>query len=460
MATKKKGGLDALFSKVFDKDDVKDAIASLHTDYSAPAAPPPPSVKESVDHVISVDTGGAGDKADNRADRQTSKQPSKRSSNASDKQTVEQSNIDSNNQATEQSSKQAREQSLEHANNHISNQPDNLSGNQALGQTVEQYNRQYEEQSIKQPIRQYISQQAGKHIWMPLNENQGRILLFLYEKGGGLTNMEIVVEETSIAYGTARACIDVLIREGYVTYKARHNGHSFRGFEYAMNNHLCSLYAARVRGEHTEQTPGQSIKQTFGQANNQATRQGSGQSGSQAMTVVSSYLSESKTTTAEDPTIVEILKDPELGYWRDKGVNGRQLKSWSDEFQMPIDQLAQSLKYCRYDMVILNLEEEKQISNPMNWFYKVMQRSGLYPKPNGYRSLAEIRVEQMEQAAKEAADIRHRQLVVERELAFQKVMADPDGAEYQTLLAKIDNFAREMGGKAFEVAMREAFGIS
>lgn len=269
--------------------------------------------------------------------------------------------------------------------------------------------------------------------------------------------MEIVVAETGIAYGTARAGIDVLIREGYVTYKARHNGHSFRGFEYAMNNHLCSLYAARVRGEQAEQSGRQPFWQSSNQANNQALKQPLGQSSNQALAVVSSYLNDLKTTTTENGTNDDLLKDPELGYWREKGVNNRQINAWSEEFQMPVDQVLQSLRYCRYEMVVLNLEEEKQISNPMNWFYKVMQRSGLYPKPTGYKSLAEIRAEQMEQAARDAAEARERQVAAEHELAFQRLMSDPDSNEYRHLLASVDEFAKEVGGKVLETALREAF---
>lgn len=186
-------------------------------------------------------------------------------------------------------------------------------------------------------------------------------------------------------------------------------------------------------------------------------RQTAGQSSNQAISVVSSCLNDLKPTTNSDAVIEDLLRDPELGYWRDKGVNSRQLNSWSDEFQMPTDQVIQSLKYCRYEMVVLNQEEEKQITNPMNWFYKVMQRTGLYPKPTNYKSLAEIRAEQMEQAAREAADARERQATAERELAFQKILSEPDGSAYQSLLAKVNDFAKEMGGKALEAAMREEF---
>lgn len=473
MARQKGSGLDALFTKVFSDDSVKSTIASMHSDFGAPPqsssvsdAPEGTTIADtytvvsalSSTPVMAVSSGVEtvtatvpNNQTNNQAINQAIKQANRQAIRQTDKQTSTITDDQTNKQTTGQTDKQ----SIQHFSHHLGSQSDNQSSNQTDGQSFEHSTHQTTEQSIRQ-LNRPISQ-TGRQIWLPLNENQGRLLLFLYEKGGGLTNMEIVVAETGIAYGTARAGIDVLIREGYVTYKARHNGHSFRGFEYSMNNHLCSLYAAQVRGEQNEQSTRQSFRQSSNQTNSQAVRQSLGQSSNQATAVVSSFLTDFKTTTAENPELETLLKDPELGYWREKGVNGRQINAWTEEFQMPVDQVLQSLRYCRYDMVILNQEEEKQISNPMNWFYKVMQRSGLYPKPAGYKSLAEIRAEQMEQAARDAAEARERQANAERELAFQKIMSDPNGHAYQSLLAQVNEFAREMGGKALEVALREVF---
>lgn len=456
---KKKGGLDALFSKVFSDDNVKGAIASLHSDYtpselhSTPDLTP--SFQTDVDQAIVV--------AAEAPCPTGSPQPDKQASNQSHNLTIRQTGTRQSNQTIEQTpltpdrqtGKPTISQSLQHTINHS----DNQTSDQAISQTIEHNNEQEHGQAIEQAIKQSygVAVIKPRQKWYPLNENQGRILLFLYENGGGLTNMEIVVSETGIAYGTARACIDVLMREGYVTHKTRHNGHSFRGFEYSMNNHLCSLYVAGINGDTTQQTIRQSLKQYSSQTGSRAVGQSIEPSSSQATTVVSSFKNYLKTTTPDLNDLNDFLQDPELGYWREKGLSGRQLQSWSDEFQMSVDQVIQSLKYCRYELVVLNQEEEKQISNPMNWFYKIMQRSGLYPKPAGYKSLAEIRAEQMEQAAKEAAEARERQAAAETELAFQKMMSDPEGELYKSLLSQANDFAREMGGKALESALKELF---
>lgn len=448
--------LKASLSKGVHVDTAERIQRGLQPVADDPAPSPPLAIVEPIQAVVSPTVQPAPALApisSNQADNQAIEQSTEQTSKQSDKQ----ASIIASTQAIKQTEKQTDKQSIQQLSQQSDKQPDRQTINQAVEQSNEQSPKQTVEQATKQTIKP-VPPQSGRQIWLPLNENQGRLLLFLYEKGGGLTNMDIVVAETGIAYGTARAGIDVLIREGYVNYKARHNGHSFRGFEYAMNNHLCSLYAARVRGDQTEQPVRQSFQQSNNQANNQAMKQPLGQSSNQAITVVSSYLTDLKSTTNSDTTeIDDLLRDPELGYWKGKGVNARQVTLWSEEFQMPVDQVIQSLKYCRYEMVVLNLEEEKQIAKPENWFYRIVQKSGVYPKPANYKSLAEIRIEQMEQAVREAADLRSRQAVAEQELAFQKILKNPAGEDYQALLRQVSEFAKDSGGMALDLALRDLF---
>ena len=319
---------------------------------------------------------------------------------------------------------------------------------QSNKQSFQQLSEQSPQQSIRQSLQQTVQQtieQSNANIWLPLTENQGKILLFLLERGAGLTNMDIICADTGIPYGTARSVIDTLVRGGYIVHKARYSGASFRGFEYVLNGQLCTMYANKVRGTNQEEIPWQAIQQSVKQSVQQSAGRPSPSSSS---------LKETQPTTTENQGL---LKDPELGYWREKGVNGRQLGKWAEEFDMSEEQILQALKYCRYEMVVLNHEEEKQINNTVNWFYKVMQRSGLYPKPAGYKSLAELRVEQMEQEAKEAQVLRERQEKAERALEFQKIMADPVCPEYQALLNQASEFSKDAGGSVLIDEMESIF---
>lgn len=314
----------------------------------------------------------------------------------------------------------------------------------------------------------YLYMHLDPEIWYPFTENQGKVLLYLIE-AGGRTNRNHIERDTGVPLSSVAKAIAMLEQRGYIKRaEHKHYEHRQRGFYYSVNTQACSEFYERVRGRrlgtetnihtsihtgtHTGIVPGARVGTLAGINTGTQARMHSPSNHS-----FSSSRNELKTTATENGVSDDLLKDPELGYWKEKGVNNRQINSWSEEFQMPIDQVLQSLRYCRFDMVVLNQEEEKQISNPMNWFYKVMQRSGLYPKPTGYKSLAEIRAEQMEQAARDAAEARERQVAAEHELAFQKLMSNPDSEEYRRLLANVDEFAKDVGGKVLETALREAF---
>jgi len=367
------------------------------------------------------------DRASNRAVKKASKGTDNRTGEQAPNPSLQQLSKHSSNQATGQAFGQATEQPTEHP----------------LAHPYEQAPEQLAEQAPKQPTAR-----TGKYAWLPLNANQGRILLFLYEQGNGLTNMDFVVTETGIAYGTARKAIDVLVSEGYIIRKSQHNGHVFRGFEYTLNNHLCSLYVSRIK---EEQPDGQPSWQSFSQQNKQPSGQATGQANKQTTVSFSSSRINNPTTTEYS------LGDPELGYWKAKGLTSRQVEKWAEEFSMDVELVLQSLKHCRYEMVVLNLEEEKKIENAMNWFYKVMQRSGFYARPKEYKSMAEIRAEEMERAVRDMVEAREREAAAEFELVFQRILDDPGSDEYQQLFDQISDFEKHSKGKVLEMGLRRVF---
>lgn len=335
-------------------------------------------------------------------------------------------------------------------------------------QTTHEEPRQTEQLTYRDTER-YTLRQTERATYhhdpiMTLTVRQGMCLYYLLQRPDYIAQRHTMGEALNLPLPTIRDCITVLVRERFISKPQKIVIRSFQGFTYRLADEDQCARFMRLRGEEfanaIERNTGRdtlrlSDRLTIRQTN--ATNNVMSNGTSDGLPPFSSSRKEEKLTTTENPEVDDLLRDPELGYWREKGVNNRQINAWSEEFQMPVDQVLQSLRYCRYEMVVLNLEEEKQISNPMNWFYKVMQRSGLYPKPTGYKSLAEIRAEQMEQAARDAAEARERQVAAEHELAFQRLMSDPDSEEYRHLLASVDEFAKEVGGKVLETALREAF---
>lgn len=46
---------------------------------------------------------------------------------------------------------------------------------------------------------------------------------------------------------------------------------------------------------------------------------------------------------------------------------------------------------------------------------------------------------------------------IEQETRFRAILAEPTGAAYQQLLAEVDSFARDQGGKTLEKSLRAVF---
>ena len=300
---------------------------------------------------------------------------------------------------------------------------------------------------------------------MTLTIRQGMCLYYLLQRPDYIAQRHTMGQALNLPLPTIRDCITVLVRDRFISKPQKIVIRSFQGFTYRLvDEEQCARFM-KLRGEEfanaIDRNTGRGthrLPERLTDRNTFLPRDVAYSGASDVSPPFSSSRNEAKTTTTtETPTSDALLKGPELGYWREKGVNNRQIEKWAEEFDMSEEQIVQSLKYCRYEMVVLNHEEEKPINNPLNWFYRVMQRSGLYPKPAGYKSLAELRTEQMELEAKETQALRERQVRAEKSLEFQRIMANPDGPEYQALLAKVSEFSKEMGGSALEREMETIF---
>lgn len=322
--------------------------------------------------------------------------------------------------------------------NHKANQPASYPvNNEANKPANHATNYQANEPAIKK----------DPQIWYPFTEKQGRILLYLI-MAGGVTKREQIATDTGINIATIKHALRVFAQGGYIANVKLYTMHSYRGFSYAINPLMCNEFAERLTGKSLEYPANHPASYPA----NRPTCYPAKYPASPPPPLSSSL--EKKLTTTENQ---DLLSDPELAYWKGFGVTDRKVQQWAEEFEMDLEQVILSLKYCRYEMVVLNYEEEKQIRKPQDWFYRVMQRSGLYPKPSNYKSIAELRIEQMEQGAREAKALRERQQRAEKALEFQRIMSDPDSQEYKDLLNQASEFSKDAGGSVLIDEMESIF---
>lgn len=171
--------------------------------------------------------------------------------------------------------------------------------------------------------------------------------------------------------------------------------------------------------------------------------------------------------TATDKISTILADHHELGYWRQKGLTEKQIKEWMKIAECGPDIMVQYLCFCRFEMVDNGLEESKPVGNVFNWFFKILERTGCYPKPKNYKSFREkdierekAIVEERERQMNEARELYQRKIEAEKGAEFWEMMNDPEGETYKACFEKLPKAMksrRQKGGKMFETAMRKAF---
>lgn len=151
------------------------------------------------------------------------------------------------------------------------------------------------------------------------------------------------------------------------------------------------------------------------------------------------------------------LSDPEMLWWVNQGLTNKLVKSWQEEFKTNLESLVQSLRSARFDVVVNEIKPRGMpIENPLNWIYKILQKSGSYPRPKNYKSIIELRADELEDQLRRDSIAKAKIVESEFEVKFRKLMNDKESTLYIELLGTITDFARE-NPLALEIDMRESF---
>lgn len=138
-----------------------------------------------------------------------------------------------------------------------------------------------------------------------------------------------------------------------------------------------------------------------------------------------------------------------------------------EKFHIPLEAMIQYLCYCRFEMVDLGMEESKPVQNVINWFFALLERTGAYPRPQGYKSFRERQVDEKQRHLDESQQkieqlkaLARKEQEQAREKAFWTMMADPESEQYRRCFERLNGFMQKRarkGGLAFEDAMRKQF---
>ena len=299
------------------------------------------------------------------------------------------------------------------------------------------------------------SQPITAEKWHPFTEIQGRILFNLIT-AGGRTSRDKISKETGIKLASIKRTTALLAKEGYICNIKVYYGHNERGFTYYINQAVCAEFIARVTGKSIQITSQHPILHSvIDSASHPVT------SPSHLHAPLSSKVLDLKENLTTKPSRTSLLDgDLELAFWKAEGVTDRQFQAWLDEFQLEAEELSTSLKYARFEI----LEQEKKgdiKKSAQNWFYKIMQRTGFYPRPAQYSSLEEIRAEEILANRKRVEESQRIIAAADLEVRIDKLMTDKSSPLYRSKLMLISEFSRENMSEGNEacaiIELREMF---
>ncbi len=308
---------------------------------------------------------------------------------------------------------------------------------------------------------QDLSSQARRR---PLTENQGRILVYLYEIARGCANVDTISRELDIDCHTVRESLLVLVTDGYLYLldKIRASRVHPAGFSYRMNNYLCSRYAAKVR-EGGDLSQDQPLDETIWQTE----RPAAGVS-TPPLVIFGSSVAKEKETAADlkgkkPATVQPVLSGVGSVFWEKEGLEEPLVQKWCSLFGIEAEQMHQQLEWARFDLET-NKRRETVKKDVISWFYdRLMITGGIYPRPSNYRSAEELRVEAMQHQHESDLSAQAKIVEIEFENSLQSFLADTEAPLYQELLGRVNSFALEQlrtgEGKAEEIGLDALFKL-
>jgi len=363
-------------------------------------------------------------------------------------------------QAAEQESKQPSNRQNKRATNRATNRIKEQPTEQESKQPIEQLIEQRIEQSTKQQIEQSIGQSTNlipeknrKEPVFWLKDNYAEVLKYIINMKTKIASVKDIASSTKIPYGTIRKAITVLVKYDFILKPKPYQKGRVRGSEFSINEQLCQKFINKRCLEQSiehriEQYPGRATDRTIDRAS----------------PLYSSSSIYKKTTTKEIEFF--LTTHPEFGYWRQKKLTSKQIEQWIEAINCSVEDMIQYLCYCRFEMVDLGVEESKPIKNVFNWFFKIIEKTGSYPQPNGYKSHEEKQLEaeheivtQREKEAQEAKKLYQRKIEAEQDKKFWDIMNDPESDLYKQCFDSLNSIAKKQPttGKGFEMSMRVAF---
>lgn len=282
-------------------------------------------------------------------------------------------------------------------------------------------------------------------LHLPLT--QAKVLAFLCSLKRLFTNGINISRATQIPLGTVKDGIQMLKQKGYIRHTRVHREGNFRGFIYELDQSLCQRYFSAWW----------SLADRFTYANSPLRGPVGAPVGSPVGDREGVQLPPLSSRSSLESSTREGLQaalegDPELRYWKSRGLTTNQLEVWLREFQLPLEVLVQDLRHCAFEMNDLGMEARRQVEKPLSYFYTVMKEVGHYPMPKGYKSHRQ----KIQERAEECRRLQEAEEQGYLDDCLDIILGDPEGELYQRCWEAIPENQRRFckpGSQSLRAAM-------
>lgn len=175
--------------------------------------------------------------------------------------------------------------------------------------------------------------------------------------------------------------------------------------------------------------------------------------------ISSSSLYNKNTTTelSEEHAIEKLLDHPEMEFWKEQGTTAKQILNGIQTTGTTLDNFIQSMKHYAH-------EEPASEKAPMAHLIGGVKKNGIWAKKPDYKSHEEKQAEiqaqintDRTQELQRLKEIREKAAKIERDLEFEKFMADRDAELYQEIFQSLTDFEKKRVALGKDEAMRRAW---
>jgi len=279
-----------------------------------------------------------------------------------------------------------------------------------------------------------------------LNDRQAQVLLLLVQESSCIVSYADISLKTGIPPESVRKITSRLLKENFITSRQQYRKGQFQGIKYSVNRAKCRIFFEARGGSFSNLPPDRTGDRTGGRPDGR-------------MNPLSSSQSFNKSLAAKEGEFPinweEVLTtDMDLRFWVRQGLRTGIVQGWINKYNIKPLVMLESLKHADWDLRKREREAEERkskgekdwdrdiVRKPIDWFHTPIRDSGYYRRPSDYKSHEDKQLEIEEQILAEKRRQQKAHLKLKLEKAFQEIITNSEGEEYQFYYSQLPLFSR------------------